>query len=223
MLYDMADAMEQAAKLGIHHRDIKDRNILISNGSYHFSDFGDSKLTVVSKKRGAESLLNSVNFMAPEVFHWYKQKLDQIDYDLEKSDVFSLGLVFLKIAKLGVMNYTDQSSLFKEISSLSNAYDTFGDILKKMLAFDPERRPTWESLKKYLLLYWPNLKAHSLKEDKLTNERTIANMVPVKVDIEDFVNLENLAKGYLQLGCYEEALKTYLEAYELFHLYHRGD
>ena len=78
----------------ITHRDIKPQNILISNGCFKLSDFGEARTLkrtriIISKVQGTEV------YMSPVLTHGLKHKLSQVGHNAFKSDVFSLGLCFL--------------------------------------------------------------------------------------------------------------------------------
>ena len=86
-------------KMHITHRDIKPQNILISNGIYKLCDFGDIRVMqregiVVQRVRGSEL------YMSPILFQGLRDKAYQVKHNTYKSDVFSLGMVFLLAACL---------------------------------------------------------------------------------------------------------------------------
>ena len=86
-------------KMHITHRDIKPQNILISNGIYKLCDFGDIRVMqregiVVQRVRGSEL------YMSPILFKGLRDKAYHVKHNTYKSDVFSLGMVFLLAACL---------------------------------------------------------------------------------------------------------------------------
>jgi len=222
LLYEFADALHSAEELGISHKDIKDRNILLCNGQYVLTDFGDSKLSAGNKNTGIESLLASLNFMSPELFKAFQEKISDFEYDEYKSDVYSMGLVFIKMAKLS-LSQNRIENLEKEIEFLKSGYEILPDILHKMLTKSPAKRISWKELKALILKKFPGVKSYSMHDDRVTNEKILENIPPPVIDGEDYLAIEHLAKGYLGIGLYEEALQTFAKAIEVFSLYHKGD
>lgn len=86
-------------KINIAHRDIKPENILlidIENMIFKICDVGVStrteENTTDTKNR---TLIGTLAFLSPELFESYKAQKPQAIYNPYKSDVYSLGLVFL--------------------------------------------------------------------------------------------------------------------------------
>ena len=99
IMYQLIVTLSFLQKNHITHRDIKPQNILISNGIYKLCDFGDIRLMqkegiVVQRVRGSEL------YMSPILFNGLRTKQLQVRHNTYKSDVFSLGMVFLLAACL---------------------------------------------------------------------------------------------------------------------------
>jgi serine/threonine protein kinase len=136
---------------GICHRDIKPSNILLDEnynpkiGDYYFA---------CQNANNIQQFVGAINYMAPEII------LHQ-PYDGIKSDIFSLGqLLFnlvtgrhgFKIAKendplyslIRQQNYTEYWNR-PEIAQL-NLSDSFKNLFVKMVAFNPNERPTIDEI-----------------------------------------------------------------------------
>ena len=83
----------------IAHRDIKPDNILIfKNNIYKLSDFGEAKETKIYKKMN--TLKGTDLYMSPILYNCLKKDQDDVQHNMYKSDVFSLGYCFLYAASL---------------------------------------------------------------------------------------------------------------------------
>ena len=143
----------------ITHRDIKPQNILLCNGYFKLSDFGEARKLkrtgiIISKVRGTEL------FMSPILFHGYKHRLAQVGHNTFKSDVFSLGLCFLLAASLTFnslysIREVNDIKLIEECleNYLSERYSIkIIKIILDMLQIDENLRPDFITLeKKYFL------------------------------------------------------------------------
>ena len=143
----------------ITHRDIKPQNILLSNGYFKLSDFGEARTLkktgiIISRVRGTEL------FMSPILFHGHKQRLSQVGHNTFKSDVFSLGLCFLLAASLtfnslySIREVNDVKIIEKCLDEyLSQRYSVkLINIILQMLQIDENLRPDFVTLeKKYFL------------------------------------------------------------------------
>lgn len=95
----MLDGHIHLQRINIAHRDIKPENILlldVEHPVYRICDVGVSTRTedntTDTKNR---TLIGTVAFLSPELFESYKAQKPQTVYNPYKSDVYSLGLVFL--------------------------------------------------------------------------------------------------------------------------------
>ena len=143
----------------ITHRDIKPKNILLINGSFKLSDFGESRTLkrtgiIISRVRGTEL------FMSPILFHGFKHRLSQVGHNTFKSDVFSLGLCFLLAASL-TFNSLYNIREVNDIKLIEECLDKYLserytvkiiNIILDMLQLDENLRPDFINLeKKYFL------------------------------------------------------------------------
>lgn len=91
-----------ADKYSIYHRDIKPENLLYDyrTKSVKIADFGLSKSYTDHKIKftmgGNHTILGTPVYLSPVLWEAYIRKQNfKVDHNLEKSDVFSLGLTFL--------------------------------------------------------------------------------------------------------------------------------
>ena len=137
----------------ITHRDVKPQNIMLLNGIFKISDFGNAKILkregiIIQRVRGSEL------FMSPIVFKGYHSGVLQIQHNSYKSDVFSLGMCLFFAACLSY----DGPSCIREVYDMNtirrvlNQYlgrrysQNFINILFTMLQVEERKRPDFNQL-----------------------------------------------------------------------------
>ena len=140
-------------KKHITHRDIKPQNILIINGKYKLSDFGEIRVLkrnglIVQRIRGSEL------YMSPILFHGLHLNLIQVRHNTYKSDVFSLGMCLFYASSLtyvgvdSIRELSDNQKI-KEIlfNHLGERYsEKYISFILLMLIVDEEKRPDFIQL-----------------------------------------------------------------------------
>ena len=164
------NAVDALHKEGICHRDLKPENIVLAGDNYDIKlcDFGFS--TKFHKKDNQKKKLKKFKgtkyYIAPEI-------LEGKAYDGDKIDIFSLGaLLFtlmtrkrafdeatinnisLKIEKtLYKLIKTKQYELYWEMLekylNIKNLNENFKNLFLKLVAYNPEERPTIEEIKNH--------------------------------------------------------------------------
>ncbi len=140
-------------KNNITHRDIKPQNIMLVNGKFKISDFGNSRML---KREGycVQRIRGSEMFMSPVMFRGLHANLAQVRHNTYKSDVFSLGMCFLLAAALSynplntIRELYDMNAIYNIIYSyLGNRYSqNVLNILLSMLQVKEKLRPDFIKL-----------------------------------------------------------------------------
>lgn len=162
-LGQMVDALSTAQRLGVCHRDIKPHNIFLKGSCFKLGDFGTSRLRNTADHY---SLQGSPYFLAPVL----KRNLvtiladpqpHRVQHNVHKSDVYSLALTLLFLAKQGQSEVlcelkTLEAATFQETESLP--YSTnFIELLRVMLRPEEKDRPDFLELWQGLSPIYSNL------------------------------------------------------------------
>jgi len=157
ILTRLVQTLSTLQKNHITHRDIKLQNILLLNKNYKICDFGEArklnqKGIIVQPVRGSEL------YMSPIQFFGLEKKLDYVQHNTYKSDVFSLGMCILFAATLSdeclydIREITDM----KEIENILMKYlyqrysIKFIYFLLIMLEHNEKNRPDFISLEEII-------------------------------------------------------------------------
>lgn len=141
----------------ISHRDIKPENIFVSSDNeFKIGDFGSSTMNLDREKF---TIQGSEYYLSPELregYEKYKDKLGgrYIEHNPFKSDVYSLGLVFLFMATLEIIDENfceleDLDILLNRRLSVIRNYK-IKHIIFTMLNINSEQRPDFKELQSYL-------------------------------------------------------------------------
>ena len=163
------NGVEDLHKNGICHRDIKPENMILAGDNYDIKlcDFGYSTkfLDENNQKKKLTESKGTPIYAAPELF-------EKKEYDGDKIDIFSLGaLLFVLLTKkngfkeavindlsLGLeyilyniikaKKYKLYWKIFDKDSKIKSLSSNFKKLYFKMVAYNPEERPTIEQIKK---------------------------------------------------------------------------
>ena len=165
IMFGLVETLSLLQKNHITHRDIKLQNILLLNNSYKICDFGEArklsqKGVIVQPVRGSEL------YMSPIQFFGLDKKLDYVQHNTYKSDVFSLGMCILFAATLSddclyeIRELTNMAEIEKILMKyLRRRYSTkFIHLLLILLEFDEKNRPDFIKLEQIMLNIFDNNK-----------------------------------------------------------------
>ena len=158
VMLGLVETLSLLQKNHITHRDIKLQNILLLNNSYKICDFGEArklsqKGVIVQPVRGSEL------YMSPIQFFGLDKKLDYVQHNTYKSDVFSLGMCILFAATLSddclyeIRELTNMIEIEKILMRyLSRRYSIkFIHFLLILLEVEEKNRPDFITLEQIIL------------------------------------------------------------------------
>jgi serine/threonine protein kinase len=150
---ELATLFRQLQRINLCHRDIKPENIFITNRmQLKLGDFGESKYIIDT---GSLTIRGTYKYLSPklrEAYLIHKQSGEQrfkANHNAFKSDVFSLGLVFLEMILVKEIDdlYLDigiEANIEKWIGEIENPY--MKQIVSLMLRVDEDLRPDFNDL-----------------------------------------------------------------------------
>lgn len=161
--YYLIDTFAYLEHIGICHRDIKPTNLfLLENYEIKVIDFGESiEFFDEDEEQGQLATIRGTpQYLSPILWEAHViQKAKEVEHNMFKSDVFSTGLVLYQLAAMRDVSGFNQKTekvdgekLIRDgLKYLSKNYSNkLIDIIRKMLMFNEEDRPTFEQLGKYI-------------------------------------------------------------------------
>lgn len=140
----------------INHQDIKPQNIMFtSSGNVKIIDFNVVILTEDVENTTAQpceyAIQGTKSWMSPEVLEGFLANTSQgqqkkFTFKLSKSDVFSLGLVFLKLFTFEDLTGKNMRKSNEELQNVVKTKvndEASRNLISKMLAVDPSKRPSF--------------------------------------------------------------------------------
>lgn len=160
--YQLIGALSYMQENSISHRDLKPQNIFVCENStkLKIGDFGRSRKAIAQTL----TLAGTDIWLSPALRLCYSKSFItgqlSIHHDPYKSDVYSLGLIFLNMASLFSINDLSkiqglQSSIDARLDSLHIKYKEFTVLLRKMLKVDEPSREDFIGLKSFLISNYP--------------------------------------------------------------------
>jgi serine/threonine protein kinase len=154
-IIELIEFFAQMNNHGINHCNIKPHNILINerNMSIKVIDFNINRMAgevqPTMSITGILPIQGTEGYMAPELVQAQRDNLNEIEYEAEKSDVFSLGLTFLQMITLdkieGYNMIENNTILMNEVNNL-NCDDWIKIMLNNMLVIDMRKRMNFTKL-----------------------------------------------------------------------------
>lgn len=156
LIYTLTSAMSYLQSKGIAHRDIKPQNILVKidqnhdDPSFYLIDFGIAKSGVENTQQHTN--IGTPDYLSPELRKARDNKVDQLAYNPIKSDIFSLGLVFLQVLTLeaikGFNKEKNKPMIQERLKKIAN--QELRVMVENMLVFECEKRWKFDVLLEYL-------------------------------------------------------------------------
>ena len=159
-------SFNELQKEKISHRDIKPQNILIcKNNIFKIADFGEAKeLKQNNPNTDMQTIRGTELFMSPILFQGMRlRRLNSIEHNTYKSDVFSLGFCFVFASTLTFNSLYDIREVYdmEKIELSIRKYfnkrysDKYIKLILEMLEIDENKRMDFIELNKYILKEFP--------------------------------------------------------------------
>ena len=150
-LREMASLLAMLQSQAVAHRDIKPANIFILHGKVKLGDFGSAKCL---REESAQTVAGTPLFLSPRLREALLRGVSQVDHDVFRSDVYSLGVVMLYMAKLetpmqAIFSLNPAESFAAEIAYLQYS-EGLKSVLRGMLAWDECKRLDFLQLDQWL-------------------------------------------------------------------------
>ena len=146
----------------IYHRDIKPHNIVVNvvdlnDAKIKIIDFSISQISdhieITSSPTGSFPIQGTKGYMAPELEAMLAQRLTRGNFNIDKADVFSLGLTILQMITykdLTALNIESNNPTLIKIVEEADANDWVKILLKGMLLPNRKERLSFRKCLRFL-------------------------------------------------------------------------
>lgn len=132
--------MKYLHKRKIIHRDLKTKNILITNNKHvKICDFGISTVVDVTTYTSMTHGIGTTAYMAPELF-------DQDSKYNEKVDVYAFGVVLYFVLSKGIMPKFNGIGGYTKLKIPDSINSFSQSIIKKCWSINPDERPSFKEI-----------------------------------------------------------------------------
>ena len=214
--YDLISALALVQTYGLNHRDISLNNIVLSKNlsDYKLIDFGEA--IHFSQNMDDMPIVGKIRYLAPEILaiisNWRNRDQQKviIDYDLEKADVYSLGIVLLSMIHLEHINGSDIKNVTLSLLKIQKSHFRLFTLLNAMLDEEPNKRKRFSNLK-MLLDNWNNEISQCV-----LNELEFVDDIAGLISSDDTNQNNTVVEGdyHMKNGLYKEAIQIYLNIYK---------
>ena len=145
--YKLLSSFKLMKDMNILHNDIKPHNLLVDqNWNIKIIDFGISVTQIqglILSQSQVFPIQGTEGYLSPEKKFALQNNQSEAKYNLEKSDVYSLGLTFYQLLTFkNIENLTNQD-LINGINSVANYSKEIKTLLCSMLDQNPQTRPNF--------------------------------------------------------------------------------
>lgn len=148
--YKLVNSFRIMSDLGIFHQDIKPHNMLVdSHWNIKIIDFNVSLLKSQDFTlfgTGVYPVQGTLGYLSPELEKILSQNLEDKKFNPEKSDVYSLGLVFFQLLTYEKVQNLPLTKIIKAIKKIEIVSSKTKTYLIKMLEPDPINRPKFSEI-----------------------------------------------------------------------------
>jgi len=212
--WNAACGLNEMHKRKMMHRDIKPKNILVVEDpstkeliDIKLCDYGLSKKVAEHKDLDGETILGTLDYFAPELYNMMERRMagdsGKLVYTY-KVDVWSYGvLLYFSLYGKTIMEVSgSRHAVMKQKKIVYPAApgvpESYLDLIKKALVFDPHQRPTFPDLLEHpffsMVLILPKLKIYPYVQGDLIGKGASKRSEVYKCNIEDKIYAMKIIK-----------------------------
>ncbi|CAD8162649.1 unnamed protein product [Paramecium pentaurelia] len=185
-----------------YHRDIKPSNIMFKDNQIKIIDFGFCLQTNSFENQKLNTRCGTRGYQAPEV--------REGNYDPEKSDIYSLGVVFYEIL-YGLQNFTNKNNFIYplkiQVSEMTKA------LIDMMVQEDYKNRISWQQIGEILKAIKSTFKTEQNQQFQLDEDLRQKFFIFKKI-LQEFKKIREEHKDFLSLHLELLLIKKMISDYE---------